>query len=60
MDDKGANEIKNIYIHYLDKWKEIMNSTKIKVENIFDNIINKDFIPHEQFTKLFNFLAEMM
>ena len=35
IDEKEALELKNIYNHYLDKRKEIMNSTKFKVEDIF-------------------------
>ena len=37
-----------------------MNSTKLRVEEIFDNVISKDTISTEQITKLNNFLAKMM
>ena len=31
IDEKEAEELKKIYNHYIDKRKEIMNSTKFKV-----------------------------
>ena len=37
-----------------------MNSTKFRVEEIFDNVISKDTISTEQITKLSKFLAKMM
>ena len=58
--DKEALELKKIYNHYLDKRKEIMNSTKFKVEDIFGDVISKDSISPEQITKLNNFLAKIM
>ena len=51
IDKKEALELKKIYIHYLDKRKEIMNSTKFKVEDIFGDVISKDSISSEQITK---------
>ena len=59
-DEKEAQELKKIYNHYIDKRKEIMNSTKFKVEDIFGDIISKDSISPEQITKLKNFLAKIM
>ena len=59
IDEKEANQLKQIYNHYVDKRKEIMNSTKFRVEEIFDNVISKDTISTEQITKLNNFLAKM-
>ena len=55
IDEKEASEM--IYNHYHDKRKEIMNSTKFKVEDIFGDVISKDSISPEQITKLNNFLA---
>ena len=52
--------MKKIYNHYLDKRKEIMDSTKFKVEDIFGDVISKDSISPEQITKLNNFLAKKM
>ena len=60
IDEKEASELKKIYNHYIDKRKEIMDSTKFKVEDIFGDIVSKDSISAEQFTKLNNFLAKMM
>ena len=60
IDEKEALELKKIYNHYIDKRKEIMNSTKFKVEDIFGDIISKDSISPEQITKLNNFLAKIM
>ena len=59
-DEKEALELKKIYNHYLDKRKEIMNSTKFKVEDIFDDVISKDSISPEQITKLNNFLDKIL
>ena len=58
-DEKEALELKNIYNHYLDKRKQIMDSTKFKVD-IFGDVISKDSISPEQITKLNNFLAKIM
>ena len=60
IDEKEALELKKIYNHYLDKRKEIMDSTKFKVEDIFGDIVSKDSISPEQITKLNNFLAKIM
>ena len=60
IDEKEFIELKKIYNHYLDKRKEIMNSTKFKVEDIFGDVISKDSISQEQITKLNNFLAKIM
>ena len=60
IDENEALELKKIYYHYLDKRKEIMDSTKFKVEDIFGDVISKDSISPEQITKLNNFLAQIM
>ena len=61
IDEKEAQELKKIYNHYIDKRKEIMDSTKFKVEDIFgSDVISKDSISPEQITKLNNFLAKIM
>ena len=59
-DEKEALELKKIYNHYLDKRKEIMDSTKFKVEEVFGDVISKDSISPEQITKLNTFLAKIM
>ena len=60
IDEKEVQELKKIYNHYIDKRKEIMNSTKFRVEDIFGDVISKDSISTEQITKLNNFLAKIM
>ena len=55
IDEKEAQELKKIYNHYLDKRKEIMNSTKFKVEDIFGDVISKETFSREQQTKLKSF-----
>ena len=39
MDQNEAEQLKQISNHYVDKRKEIMNSTKIKVEDISGDVI---------------------
>ena len=60
IDEREAQELKKIYNHYIDKRKEIMDSTKFKVEDIFGDVISKDSISPEQITKLNNFLAKIL
>ena len=60
IDEKEANQLKQIYNHYVDKRSEIMKNTSFKVEDVFNDIIHKDTISPEQITKLNNFLAKMM
>ena len=60
IDRKEALELKKIYNHFLDKRKQIMDSTKFKVGNVFGDVISKDSISPEQITKLNNFLAKIM
>ena len=60
FDPKEADQLKQIYNHYIDKKEEIMKNTSFKVEDVFNDIIHKDTISTEQITKLNNFLAKMM
>ena len=60
IDEKEAFELKNIYNHYLDKRKEIMNSTKFKFEGISGEIISIDYFSPEERTKPNKFLAKIM
>ena len=60
IDEKEALELKKIDNHYVDKRKEIMDSTKFKVEDIFGDVISKDSISPQQITKLNVFLAKIM
>ena len=57
-DEKEAERLKHIYNHYVNKRIEIMNSTKIKVENIFGAVISKYSISQQQITKLNIFWAK--
>ena len=59
INQKEADQLKQIYNHYVDKKSEIMKNTSFKVEDIFNDIINKDTISQEQKIKLNNFLAKM-
>ena len=60
IDQKEAEQLKQIYNHYVDKKSEIMKNTQFKVEDIITDVISKDTISTEQITKLNNFLAKMM
>ena len=60
FDEKEDQGLKKIYNHYIDKRKQIMNSTKFKVEDKFGDVISKDSISPEQITKLNIFLAKVM
>ena len=60
IDEKEANQLKQIYSHYIDKKSEIMKNTQFKVEDVFGDVISKDSISPEQITKLNNFLAKIM
>ena len=60
IDQKEADQLKQIYNHYVDKKSEIMKNTSFRVEDVFNDIIHKDTISPEQITKLNNFLAKMM
>ena len=59
IDEKEADQLKQIYNHYVDKKSEMMKNTQFKVEDIFKDVINKDTISLEQIVKLNNFLAKM-
>ena len=57
IDEKEGEELKQIYNHYLEKKKDIMNSTKFSVQDVFSS---SDKLSGEQIEKLNNFLAKMM
>ena len=44
IDQEEAEKLRQIYYHYIDKRKEIMNSTKFKVEDIFGDLISNDSV----------------
>ena len=58
IDEKEALELKKLQNHYLDKRKQIMDSTEIKLEDIFGDVISKDSNSPEQITKFKTFLAK--
>ena len=58
IDEKEANQLKQIYNHYVDKKSEIMRNTQFKVEDVFGDVISKDSISPEQITKLNNFFSQ--
>ena len=60
IDEKEANELKQIYNHYIDKRSEITKNTQFKVEDVFGDVISKDNFSQGQITKLNNFLAKIM
>ena len=57
---KEAEQLKQIYNHYLDKNPEIMKNTQFKVEDVLTDVNSKDSISPEQITKLNNLLAKIM
>ena len=59
IDEKEAEELKKIYNHYIDKRKEKMKNTSFEVEDIFGDVISKDFISPEQINKHNNFLSKI-
>ena len=60
INQKEADQLKQIYNHYVDKKSEIMKNTSLKVEDIFNDVINKDTISQEQIIKRNNVLAKVM
>ena len=59
-DQKEAEQLKQIYNHYLDKRKDIMKNTSFRVQDVFGDVISKDNFSQEQMKKLNNFLAKIM
>ncbi len=60
IDEKEGEELKQIYNHYLEKRKDIMNSTRFSVEEVFGKMNVSDTINAEQIQKLNTFLAKVM
>ena len=60
IDQKEAEQLKQIYDHYIDKRKDVMRNTQFKVEDGFGDVISKDNFSQEQITKPNNFLAKIM
>ena len=60
IDQNEAEQLKQIYNHYVDKMSEIMKNTQFKIEDVFGDVISKDSISQEQKTKLNIFSAKIM
>ena len=60
IDEKEAEQLEQIFDHYIDKRSEIMRKTQFRVEDVFDDVISKDNFSQEQITKFDNFLAKIM
>ena len=60
INEKEAEQLKQIYNHYIDKKSEKMKNTQFKVEDAFGDVISKDTISTEKITKLKICLAKMM
>ena len=60
VDQKEAEQLKQIYNHFVDKRKDIMKNTQFKFEDVFGDVISKDNFSQEQITKLNDFLAKIM
>ena len=55
IDQKQAEELKNIYNHYLYKRKDIMKNTQFKVKDVFGDFKSKDKFSQEQKVNLIIF-----
>ena len=58
IDEKEAQELKEVYNPYPDKRKEILKNTQLKVDDVFGDVISKDKFSQEQITKLNNFFSK--
>ena len=52
IDEKEAEQLKQIYNHYVDKKPENMKITSFRVEKVFGDVISKDNFSQEQITQL--------
>ena len=59
-DEKEKIELKKIYNHFIDKRKQISESIKYKVEDVFGDVISKDSISQDHINKLNKFLAKII
>ena len=60
INEKEANEMKELYNHYLDNRSDIMKDTQLKVGDVSGNFIGKDNISQDQINKLNNVSAKIM
>ena len=56
-DQTGAEELKTIYNHYIDKRSDIMKNTQFNVEDLFGDVISNDNSSQEQIIIPNNFSA---
>ena len=59
-DQKEAEQLKQIYNHYIDQRKDIMKNTQFRIEDVFGDVISKDKFYQKQITELNNFSAKIM
>ena len=52
INEKEAEELKNIYNHCVNKRMENMSSTKLEVEDIFGDVFSKNSVSPEQITQI--------
>ena len=55
IDEKEAEQLKQIYNQYVNKRTEIMKNTSFRVEDVFGDVLSKDNFSQEQITKLNKF-----
>ena len=55
LDENEAEQLKQIYNHYVDKRGEVLTSTKLKVEDVITDVISKNNISQDQIIKPDNF-----
>ena len=60
IDERGAIELKKVYNHFLDERTDIMKKAQLKVEEVFDDISNKDSLTAEHIYNLDIFSAKVI
>ena len=60
IDEKEAEQLKQIYNHFVEKRTEIMKNTSFRIEDVFGDVLSKDNFSQEQITKLNKLLAKKM
>ena len=58
IDQKEAEQLKQVCNHYIDKRKDIIKNTQFKVEDVFGDVISKEIFSQEQITILSNFFSQ--
>ena len=52
IEEKKGLKSKKIYFLYLDEREEIMKNTQFKIEDVFNDVLDKESISPERITKL--------